>query len=246
MYKKIILSFCLILPFTALSCAQDKISDAERTKTETIIKAYLLENPEIIEEALIALHNKREAEKGEASRAMIAANTDVLYQNAADYAIGPEDAAITLVEFFDYRCGYCRKAVEAVSALPEKYDGQVRIVFKEFPILSETSHKAAIAALAAGRQGKYFEIHQAFMKTPTQLTEADILKIGEDIGLDIEAWKQDRTDPALSTQITRTQSLARRLGVNATPAFITDETLITGLDMAQLSKMIETQLAEIG
>ena len=102
---------------------------------------------------------RQRRDEAEAARQAVVDNRDALYNQASDPAIGPDDAEITVVEFFDYRCGYCKRSLDFVSGLPAKHDGKVRVVFKEYPILSPQSRQAALAALAAKKQGKYFEMH---------------------------------------------------------------------------------------
>ena len=133
-----------------------------------------------------------------------------------------------------------------INALPAKYQNQVRVVFKEFPILSEESQVAAIAALAAGRQDKYVEMHQAFMKSSSRFTEADIVKIAEGLDLDMEQWRTDRADPALLAQITETRLLAQTVGANATPTFVIGDTLFSGLNRERLDSLITAEIAKAG
>ena len=195
-----------VLTLTA-ACAQEEPSSLDRSATEKIVHEYILANPEIIEDALIALQAKREAEQEANARLAVADNADLIFNTKTDFSVGPEDAAVTVVEFFDYRCGPCRASMETVNALPDRYKGQVRVVFKEFPILSPESRVAAVAALAAGRQDKYVEMHREFMRTPSKFTEADIVEIASDLGLDMDRWMEDRQDKALREQIDATYAL---------------------------------------
>jgi protein-disulfide isomerase len=232
--------------FTLSACAQDTVASSNRAATEEIVREYILANPEIIEEALIALNEKRKAEEEDAARVAVADNADLLFNASADFSIGPDDAPVTVVEFFDYRCGPCRASMSTVNALPAQYQDQVRVVFKEFPILSPESEVAAIAALAAGRQGKYVDMHQAFMKSSSRFTEADIVKIAGDIDLDMAQWMEDRKDPALREQISETRSLAQTVGANATPTFVVGDTLFSGLNRDRLDSLITAELAKAG
>ncbi|MBO6689797.1 MAG: thioredoxin domain-containing protein, partial [Henriciella sp.] len=133
-------TFSMALAATAIAltpaCAQEQIDTASREAIEKVVYDYIIENPEIIEEALIALTEKRQLEEDERTRTLISENLDALQNNAADYSIGPADAKVTVVEFFDYRCGFCKRSASWAIELPEKYDNQVRVVFKELPILS--------------------------------------------------------------------------------------------------------------
>ncbi|MEO9968773.1 MAG: thioredoxin domain-containing protein [Hyphomonadaceae bacterium] len=228
------------------ACAQDTVAPADRAATEKIVREYILANPEIIEDALIALNEQRKAEEEAGARIAVADNADLLFNASSDFSIGPDDAPVTVVEFFDYRCGPCRASMTTINALPAKYQDQVRVVFKEFPILSEESQVAAIAALAAGRQGKYTEMHQAFMKSSSRFTEADIVKIAEGLDLDMGQWRTDRADPALLAQITETRLLAQTVGANATPTFVIGDTLFSGLNRERLDSLITAEIAKAG
>ena len=133
------------------ACAQE-FDAADREAVESIVRDYILENPEIIEEAIIKLSEReRAAEVAMRSEAALA-NYDALANNPSDFSIGPADAPVTVVEFFDYRCGFCKRSTSWALGLPEQYDNKVRVVFKEMPILSPESEKAALAAIAAGKQ----------------------------------------------------------------------------------------------
>lgn len=246
MTRNIMFSASLCAVSLATACAQEQAVPDDRAATETIVREYILANPEIIEEALIALNTKRVAEEESTARLAIAANSDKLFSAKGDFSIGPEDAAVTVVEFFDYRCGPCRASMETVNALPERYKGQVRVVFKEFPILSPESRVAAIAAMAAGRQGKYIEMHRELMKSPSKFTESDIAKIAGRLGLDMAQWNKDRSDQGLSDQIDQTYLLAQTVGANATPTFVIGDTLFSGLNREKLESLISEGIAKAG
>lgn len=236
----------LALTLTAACAQEDAAKSPERAATEEIVREYILANPEIIEDALIELERRRVEAEEEKNRERVIANSELIFSSKADYAIGPDDAPVTLVEFFDYRCGPCRGSLPIISALPEKYKGQVRVVFKEFPILSPESRIASLAALAAGRQDKYFEMHQALMQSPSRFTEADITKLAEGIGLDMAKWREDRADKALRDQVDRNHFLAQTIGANATPTFVIGDTLFSGLDPNKLDSLIAEGIAKAG
>lgn len=247
MVRYLAASVSLIALGLSAACAQDNPEqDQSRAITEEIVREYILANPEIIEEALIALNTKRQAEEEETKRVAVIANSELLFNASSDYSIGPDDAAVTVVEFFDYRCGPCRASMETVNALPERFNGNVRVVFKEFPILSPESRAAAIATLAAGRQGKYVEMHQAFMRSPTEFTEDDLTAIAKDIGLDLDQWNLDRKDKSLEAQIDATYQLATTIGANATPTFVIGDTLFSGLNRPRLETLISEGIAKAG
>ena len=246
MIRNLLLTSALLATSFSSGCAQESVDEPTRAQTEEIVREYILANPEIIEEALIALNQKREAEEEEKSRIAVKANAELLFEAASDYSVGPDDAPVTVVEFFDYRCGPCRASMKTVTALPDRFDGQVRVVFKEFPILSPESRKAAIATLAAGRQGKYIEMHQAFMQSPSDFKEADLVAVAQDLDLDMAQWAADRADESLEAQVDATYQLAATIGANATPTFVVGDTLFSGLNRARLETLIAEGIASAG
>lgn len=237
------MSSLLLLP----ACAQDSASAdssaaVSRGEVREIIRDYLMENPEIIEEALVELSARQKAEDERAAREALAANADALYNNAADFTIGPDDAEVTVVEFFDYRCGYCKRSVDFVAGLPASYDGNVRVVFKELPILSPESRQAALAALAAGKQGKYFEMHVALMEHRGNYTDPEINALAAEVGVDVEQMRADMSSDAVQKQLADAAVLARELGVNGTPAFFVGDTAVPGANTPAVTRAIEAAL----
>lgn len=243
-----ILSLSLAAAAIALTpaCAQEQVSATDKEAIEKIVADYILENPEIIEDALIALSEKRAAEEAQQARAAIAENQDALINNAADFSIGPADAPVTVVEFFDYRCGFCKRSAEWAIDLPEKYDNQVRVVFKEFPILSAESEKAALAAIAAGKQGKYVEMHMALMELDNGLGfgPEQIDAAAESVGVNVETMRADMKSIDVQKAVADSKSLARTLGITGTPAFIIGTEQVSGANIQQVEALIDTALAD--
>jgi len=243
-------TFSMALAATAIAltpaCAQSDVNTADKEAIEKIVYDYIMENPQVIEDALIALSEQRSAEEAAMAMAAIEENQDALINNAADYSIGPADAPVTVVEFFDYRCGYCKQSADWATALPEQYDNKVRVVFKEFPILSAESEKAALAAIAAGKQGKYIEMHMALMELdngsgfgPEQIDEA-----AASVGVDVTLMRADMKSIDVQKAVADAKSLARSLGITGTPNFIVGNELVAGADTRSVEAMIEAALAE--
>jgi protein-disulfide isomerase len=141
--------------------------------------------------------------------------------------IGNPNGDVTVVEFFDYRCPYCKSVAAAFVDLYEK-DGKVRLVLKEFPILGPESEFAAKAALAAQKQGKYREFHLAMMSFKGKMTNDDVRQLAAKVGLDVAKLEQDMQDPAITETINRNYALAEALGIKGTPAFIIGNELVPG------------------
>ena len=209
------------------ACAQE-VNTSDKAAIEKVVKDYLLENPEIIIEALSVLDERMEAEAAAAAKLALSENKDELYNNPNDYSIGPDDAEVTIVEFFDYKCPPCKASAKWVNAAPANYDGKVRVVFKEFPILSAESIQASYAALAAGKQGKYVEMHRALMSDRSKLADADIDRIAESVGVDVKKMREDMKSEAIKQAIEDNRSLAKKIQAGSTPTFIVNDTLHIG------------------
>ena len=228
------------------ACAQSEVDVADKEAIEKIVHDYILEHPEVIEEALIRLSQQAEERKATEQREAIAENFDAIYTSEGDYSIGPADAPVTLVEFFDYRCAYCKRSMEWTMALPETFDGKVRVVFKELPILTAESEKAALAALAAGEQDKYAEMHRELMllDNSSGFDPEDIDAAAERAGVDIAKMHADMQSVRLQKVVADNKSLARKLGVDGTPAFFVGEEMVPGAAQGRVIAMIEEALAD--
>ena len=210
----------------------------KKADVEQIIQDYLMANPEILREALVELEKKED-------RAALASVSDALFKDPRDVSIGPKDAKVTVVEFFDYNCGFCKTSSDWLKGVMEKHPKDVRIVFKELPILdgrTKTSRNAAKAALAAARQGKYTTIHFSLM-AERSLTEDRVFQIAEKAGLDIEKLKKDMKDPELDRQLQDGLLLANRIpSLTGTPFFVINDDFIAGADAKALDAMLEKAL----
>lgn len=228
------------------ACADSgsSVNTADREEIEQIVREYILEHPEVIEEALTILVQRDRDAAAQAARDAITANADALYSHPGDHFIGPADAEIVLVEFFDYRCGYCKRSVDWVQALPEKYDGKVKVVFKELPIFGGISETAALAALAAGEQDKYFDYHLALMKLKSndELTDKKLDEIAKDIGIDVQKMRADMRSMDIQRQLAEMKALGRTLKVEGTPGFFIGDKHYEGAYTEQIEALIDAQL----
>lgn len=203
------------------------ISANNRADIEKIVRDYLLNNPEILFEVQTALEVKMQKQQEEKTKAAISKNAKDIYRHANAALGGNPDGDITVVEFFDYNCGYCKRGFTDIAKLI-KSDPNVRVVFKEYPILSEDSKKAAMVALAARLQGKYWDVHQTLISARGRATEASALKAAEDAGADMEKLKQDLESDAVKNELERVQELAKTMGINGTPHFLVGDRSIGG------------------
>ncbi len=221
--------------------AQDALNADQVEAVETLIHDYIMDHPEIILDAVKAMREREEAAvKASAKQALVARRGELISDAAAPVAGNP-DGDVTLIEFFDYRCGYCKAALTVVRQIMRE-DPDLRLVFKEFPILSKESRIAARAALAAERQGRYFEFHNALMGARGSYSMDHIVEVAEEIGLDIDRLLEDMKDPAIDAAIGANADLARALGITGTPTFIVGDQLHPGgLDIKTLRGLIERQ-----
>ena len=226
------------------ACAQ-QVDTSDKTAIEKVVYDYIMANPEMIEEALIKANQNRLDAAAAVTREAIAANQDALFNNAADNFVGPADAPVTVVEFFDYRCGFCKRTAEWAINLPEAYDNQVRVVFKELPILSPESEQAALAAVAAGKQGKYVEMHMALMELDNGSGFGpDVIDAAaKAAGLDVALMRADMKSLPVQKTVADAKSLARTLGIDGTPNFIVGTDQINGADTQAVEALIEAALA---
>ena len=166
-------------------------------------------------------------EEAKRQRQSVLDNVDELYNSGSDFTLGPKNASVTSVEFFEYNCGYCKRVFPALMKFVEEND-DVRVVFKEFPILSENSRTAASYALALDEQLKFLTYHSKLMSSLGSVNPALLERTLKEIGVDVEAVKSRAADAAISETIDRTQALAGALGINGTPAFVINDEIHPG------------------
>lgn len=239
-----ILNF-LCVGFFAMAClsgasnAQEALTPQQKTAIEALIRDTIRNNPEILVEALKKLEAREQQAEEEKVREVLKLERAALVRGTADLTSGNSKGDVTIVEFFDYRCGYCKQVTPQLEAAL-KADSKIRVVFKEFPILGPDSKIATRAALAARKQNKYSELHDALMSAKGALNEAQIFQIAADVGLDIKKLRSDMTDPAIETLIRANYELAEKLGIRGTPAFIIGDRLIPGaISQQQINALVE-------
>lgn len=215
-------------------------SPADRKAIEDVVREFLLNNPEVIVEAVRGLQEREKRASHQKAKANLVANRGELLNDPATPVGGNPKGDVTIVEFFDYRCGYCKRVMPSLQEVL-KTDKNVRFVFKEFPILGPESVTAAKAALAAWRidRKKYAALHWALMKTTGALPENRVMKIAADVGFDAQALKKAMDDPAIEVQIHKNYVLAEALEINGTPAFVIGDHVIRGAtDLAAFRQLI--------
>lgn len=214
--------FALAIP--AAGCGQS--STPRQAQAGDQIRAYILAHPEIIEEAIGKLQEKRQAAADTQLKTSLAANRSKIERDSRDFVAGNPDGKITVVEFFDYRCPYCKAALPEINKLIAG-NKDVRFVFKEFPILSPISETAARAAIAAKAQGKYMQVHEDLL-AEKNLDGASIDRILKDNGVDVQKAHTDGASAPTTAFLEENHALARATGVTGTPAFIIGDKVIAG------------------
>ncbi|WP_340108588.1 DsbA family protein [Pikeienuella sp. HZG-20] len=218
-----------------------EFSDAEQAAINDQIRAYLLENPEVIVEAMQVLEQRQREQANSADREKIAAARSELFDDGFSGVAGNPNGDVTVIEFFDYECPYCKRAHESLKSLLEADDG-VRVILKEFPILGPRSTFASRAAMAARRQGDdlYWAYSDAMLSHRGALDERAVFTIAGETGLDVDRLKADMEDPGIAENIRATYALARRLEINGTPGFIIGDQVVRGfVPYDRLREMVE-------
>jgi protein-disulfide isomerase len=203
------------------------------------IRAYLLANPEVLVEAMQELERKQDSERDAvAQKAIRQYEAELLHD--ADAPVGGNPAGdVTIVEFNDYQCPYCKRAYQAVKSVVGA-DGKVKVIYKDLPILGEASRIASLAALASVKQGKHQPLHNALMEFSGKLDRARILEIAGSVGIDVAQLEKDMEDPKLKQVIDRNVALAGALGVRGTPAFVIGNQFVPGAIDAETLKQLIT------
>jgi len=215
----------------------------DRPAVEKIVRDYLMTNPEILLEVQQALEIKMNAEREAQAKVAVTENAARIFRSDADPIYGNPDGDVTVVEFFDYNCGFCKRAIPHITELVEN-DKNVKVVFKEFPIFGEESEQAAIAALAAHKQGKYWEMHRALLEDPGRANRQKAMTIARKLNLDMAKFEADMQLPEIRKVITDAQSLAQEMGIQGTPHFLVGPQTIPGAP-EDLLQQIQTRVAAV-
>ena len=224
MLKYILTTTFLAAIATPSMSLADELSDA---RIKELVYEAILENPEIIMEAVRLLEERQQQEQQSAATAVLRDERERLERDPNAIVLGNPDGDVTVVEFFDYNCPYCRRVMPQVDALVVG-DPNVRLVYREWPILGDGSVFAARAALAARKQDKYEAFHVAMMSMQGRAEEASVLRVAREVGLDINQMRQDMQAPEVDEHIQTSMELTRSLGFNGTPSFVIGDALIPG------------------
>ena len=231
-YKIFGISKALVLCFTIFSSSPalaQTLNAEQKKEVKSLIEQFLQENPQVIVDAFRKFHKRSQANKTKNESKLIRKYWESLINNPADPSIGSPVSDLTIVEFFDYRCGYCRKSLEVINTILTE-DQKIKVVFKELPILSEQSEMAARAALAVNKisKNKYFLFHTKLMQNRGSLKINDIYDIAEDINISVNSLELEINSPWITQTIKQNRDLAENLGIRGTPAFVVGNKIIPG------------------
>jgi protein-disulfide isomerase len=197
------------------------------TRVEQILRDYLTKNPEILVEMTNELDKRQQAEEAAKQKKTISENADKIFRSPDSFVAGNPSGDVSVVEFFDYNCGYCRRALPEVVKLVNG-DGKIRLVLKELPIFGEDSEAAAKLALASIKQGKYFEMHQKLFSEPGKTDKEKALRVAKELGLDVEKLEKDMDDPSVKQALEENKDLAQKLGLQGTPLYLIGDKVLPG------------------
>lgn len=219
----------------------------ERAAFGAEVRAYLMEHPEVILEAVNLLEQQQAADEANRDVAMVAANLEELHNDGYSWVGGNPEGDITLVEFMDYRCGYCRKAAPEVAKLLQA-DGNIRLIVKEFPILGEASvfaSRFAVATKQVAGDEAYEQVHDALIEISSELNEVTLRRLAEGLSLDADAILAAMDSDAVTDELRRTRALAQNLAISGTPTFVLGNQLLRGyLPADQMKILVDEQREE--
>lgn len=223
---------------TFRGAAAAEFTPDQKTAIEGIIGDYLKTHPDVLIDAIQNAEDKLKADAKDKATQALAAHRQQVFDDPQSPVAGNPKGDVTLVEFFDYRCPYCKQVEPALEKLIGD-DHQLRFVFKEFPVLGPDSEIAARVALAARKQGKYDAFHRAMMGTGGHIDQPVIYKVAASVGLDIDRVKQDMAAPDIEKELKANLDLGQTLDLSGTPSFIVGDTIVPGaISAADLKQLI--------
>jgi protein-disulfide isomerase len=233
------LACALLAVATPRSVAAADISPEQRKAIEGIIHDYLMQNPDVLIDALRAAEAKANRDADAKAALVLKDRRSEVFDDPATPVGGNPQGDVTIVEFFDYRCPYCKQVQPTLQTLLDQ-DRRLRFVYKEMPVLGPSSVLAAHAALAAQRQDKYEAFHTAMMAAKGQITEDVVYKVAGSVGLDLDRLKRDMAAPEIERAVKANLALASALDIRGTPGFIIGEHIVPGaIDLDALKNLIE-------
>jgi protein-disulfide isomerase len=237
-------TFALMLSGALLGAAPlqaQGFSDVQRGEIEKIIKDYLIRHPEVLQEAIAELEKRQATVDAEKARSAVKNHSEALFNSSRQVTLGNPQGDVTFVEFFDYNCGYCKRALADMMELMK--DPKLKVVLKEFPVLGPASVDAAQVGVAVRMQDKtgkkYLEFHQKLLTGRGQVDKARALAVAKEIGLDVARIERDLKSEEVRLTLEESMKLAEALGLNGTPSYVIGENIVIGaVGLDSLAKTI--------
>ncbi len=223
-------------------------SPQQQQEIQKIVRDYLINNPEVLVEVSQSLQDKELSKAKSQALQGITSNKEKLFNDPASPSTGNTNGDVMIVEFFDYQCGHCKEMQPVIESLLAK-NKNVKIIYKEFPIYGASSNFASKAALAAAKQNKYLEFHNALFKVSGALNEHKVLEVAKSVNLNIDQLKKDMNDPAVKNELTQNYDLAKALSLIGTPSFVLGNKAMTQFDFipgAVPAQLFQQTIEKIG
>lgn len=234
----------VLLAWSGGESRAQSFSPAQRAEIEAIIKNFLLKNPEVLADVMAELEKRQASAEAEKAKGAIKQNEQALFNSKYQVVLGNPKGDVTMVEFFDYNCGFCKRAFADMMDLM-KSDPKLRVVLKEFPVLGQGSVEAAQVAVAVFMQDrsgkKYLEFHQKLLTGRGQADRTRALAVAKEVGLDMARLEKDMANPEVKATLEESYRLAQSVGINGTPSYVIGDDLIIGaVGLATLREKINT------
>ena len=236
----------IALPAQAFDLTE--MTEAERAAFHAEIRSYLMENPEVIMEAVALLEQRQQQEQAQNDVALVQENAEALFNDDHSWVGGNPQGDITLVEFMDYKCGYCKRAFPEVESLVET-DGEIRVIVKEFPILGEQSLLAAqfaIATLQSAGDAAYEQVHEALMTFQGDISEPALRRVAEGFGLDADAILARMDSEEVAEVIAANHALGQRMNITGTPTFVMNDQMLRGYVPLDVMQQVADEIRQDG
>ena len=233
-----------MLSFGVVSGHAQSFSGAQKSEIEKIIREYLIANPEVLQEAIAALEKKQAADEAEKHQAAVKDNAQAIFNSPRQVTVGNPQGDVTFVEFFDYNCGYCKRAMVDMMELM-KHDPKLKVVLKEFPVLGPASVEVARVAVAVRMQDKtgkkYLDFHQKLLSGRGQVDKARAIAAAKEAGLDVARIEKDLGSDEVRLTLEESLKLAEKLGLNGTPSYVIGPHVVVGaVGLDQLKEKVNS------
>ena len=238
---KRLIAALLLTATPALAFDISAMSAAEKSAFGDAVREYLMANPQVLVESINVLEERRAASEVENDTALVATNRDAIFQDGHSWVGGNPDGDLTIVEFIDYRCGYCRSIAPQVDKVVAE-DGNIRLILKEFPILGQESDLASRYAIAVKQLAggdSYKTVHDKLYEMRGSVTIESLNAISQDLGLDAEAIVQRMNTEEVSAEIRKNRQLAEKMQIMGTPTFVIGPELLRGIPSTGLASAVE-------